>query len=82
MEKHRQVLSHGGVEADERPPCSGGFPTVQQDGRANHLPIVEAWRSAETQRAHTMAEYTRAFRAKLVPLQGALYDERLYALIR
>jgi hypothetical protein len=29
-----------------------------------------------------MAEHTRAFRAKLVPLQGALYDERLYALIR
>jgi len=55
---------------------------LQQDGRLNHLPIVEAWSSAGAQAAHTMAEHTRAFRAKLVPLQGALYDERLYALIR
>jgi hypothetical protein len=29
-----------------------------------------------------MAEHTRTFRAKLVPLQGALYDERLYTLVR
>jgi hypothetical protein len=28
-----------------------------------------------------MAEHTRAFRAKLLPLQGALYDERMYAPI-
>jgi quinol monooxygenase YgiN len=58
------------------------FDVLQQDGRANHLPLVEAWRSAEAQRAHTIAEHTRAFRARLVPLQGAIYDERLYALIR
>src|SRR5947209_7962411 len=58
------------------------FDVLQQDGRANHLPLIEAWRSAETQRTHSIAEHTRAFRAKLVPLQGALYDERLYALIR
>jgi hypothetical protein len=29
-----------------------------------------------------MAEHTRAYRAKLVTLQGALYDERLYKAIR
>jgi quinol monooxygenase YgiN len=58
------------------------FDVLQQDGRANHLPIVEAWRNGEAQRLHAMAEHTRAFRAKLVPLQGALYDERFYALIR
>ena len=58
------------------------FDVLQQDGRANHLPLVEAWRDAEAQRAHAMAEPTRAFRAKLVPLQGALYDERLYNVVR
>jgi len=58
------------------------FDVLQQDGRANHLPLVEAWRDGEAQRTHAMAEHTRAFRAKLVPLQGALYDERLYALVR
>ena len=58
------------------------FDVLQQEGRANHLPLVEAWRSVEAQRAHTIAEHTRAFRAKLVPLQGALYDERLYTPLR
>jgi quinol monooxygenase YgiN len=58
------------------------FDVLQQDGRANHLPLIEAWRDGEARRAHAAAEHTRAFRAKLVPLQGALYDERLYALVR
>jgi quinol monooxygenase YgiN len=58
------------------------FDVLQQEGRANHLPLVEAWHDAGAQRAHAMAEHTRAFRAKLVPLQGALYDERLYTAIR
>lgn len=58
------------------------FDVLQQDGRANHLPLVEAWRDAQAQSTHAMAEHTRAFRAKLVTLQGALYDERLYRSIR
>jgi quinol monooxygenase YgiN len=58
------------------------FDVLQQEGRANHLPLVEAWHDAGAQRAHAMAEHTRTFRAKLVPLQGALYDERLYTLVR
>ena len=58
------------------------FDVLQQEGRANHLPIVEAWRDAKAQNTHAMAEHTRAFRAKLVPLQGALYDERLYTAVR
>ena len=58
------------------------FDVLQQEGRANHLPLVEVWRDAAAQRSHAMAEHTRAFRAKLVPLQGALYDERLYTAIR
>jgi quinol monooxygenase YgiN len=57
------------------------FDVLQQDGRANHLPLIEAWRDAQAQSAHAMAEHTRAFRAKLVSLQGALYDERLYRSI-
>ena len=58
------------------------FDVLQQDGRANHLPLVEAWRDAQAQSTHAMAEHTRTFRAKLVTLQGALYDERLYRSIR
>jgi quinol monooxygenase YgiN len=70
------------AEASRKEAGNLRFDVLQQDGRANHLPLVEAWRDGDAQRAHVMAEHTRAFRAKLVPLQGALYDERLYALIR
>jgi len=58
------------------------FELWQQEGRLNHLPVFETWRDAQAQGAHAGAPHTRDFRAKLVPLQGALYDERLYTAIR
>jgi quinol monooxygenase YgiN len=70
------------AEASRKEPGNLMFDVLQQEGRANHLPLVEVWRDAKAQSAHAMAEHTRAFRAKLVPLQGALYDERLYTVIR
>ena len=58
------------------------FDVLQQDGRLNHLPLIEAWRDLPAQNAHALADHTRAFRGKLVSLQGALYDERLYRSLR
>ena len=58
------------------------FDVLQQEGRLNHLPFLEAWRNAGAHEAHVAAEHTRAYRAKLVKLQGALYDERLYKTAR
>jgi quinol monooxygenase YgiN len=51
---------------------------LQQEGRLNHLPVIEMWRDQHARSDHAAEEHTRAFRAKLVTLQGALYDERLY----
>lgn len=58
------------------------FDLLQQDGHANHLPVIEEWRDVAAQNAHTEGAPARAFRTKLVTLQGALYDERLYQPIR
>lgn len=58
------------------------FDVLQQGNRPNHLFLVETWRDRTARDAHVMAEGSRAFRAKLLPLQGALYDERLYEPIR
>jgi quinol monooxygenase YgiN len=70
------------LAADSRKePGNLRFDVLQQDGHLNHLPLLETWRDARAQDAHVMAEQTRAFRAKLVPLQGALYDERLYQAV-
>lgn len=55
------------------------FDVLQQTSRPNHFTVVEAWRDRPAADAHTAAPHTRQFRARLAPMSGALYDERLYA---
>jgi len=55
-----------------------GYDVLQQVNRANHFTVVEEWTDRKAVNAHAMAEHTRAFREKLLPIAGALYDERLY----
>jgi quinol monooxygenase YgiN len=54
------------------------FDVLDQESRPNHMTLVEAWRSDKAFEAHVTAAHSREFREKLLPLQGALYDERLY----
>jgi len=58
------------------------FDVVQQDSRPNHFTVIEIWRDRAAYDAHVMAEPTREFRRRLTPIAGALYDERLYEVIR
>jgi quinol monooxygenase YgiN len=57
------------------------FDAVVWDGHPNHFHLIEAWTDHIAQEAHTGAAHTRQFRAKLVPFEGALYDERLYEVV-
>jgi quinol monooxygenase YgiN len=54
------------------------YEVLQQANRGNHFAVLEAWTDRKALEGHTMAAHTRAFRAKLVPIAGALYDERIY----
>ena len=54
------------------------FDVWQQTGRPNHFTLVEAWANTGAFNVHQMQKETREFRAKLAPMLGALYDERLY----
>jgi quinol monooxygenase YgiN len=58
------------------------FDALQQGNRPNHSFLVEAWADAKAHDAHVMAAATREFRSRLLPLQGALFDERIYQPIR
>ena len=58
------------------------FDALVWDGHPNHFHLVEAWANRGVRDAHALAEHTRQFRAKLVPFEGALYDERLYEAVR
>jgi quinol monooxygenase YgiN len=59
-------------------PGNVGYEVLQQGNRANHFTVVEEWTDRKAADAHAMAAHTRAFREKLIPIRGALYDERFY----
>jgi quinol monooxygenase YgiN len=59
-------------------PGNISYEVLQQANRPNHFTVVEAWTNRKAVDSHAMAEHTRAFRAKLAPVAGALYDERIY----
>jgi quinol monooxygenase YgiN len=70
------------AEDSRKDPGAQRFDAVVWDGHPNHFHLIEAWADRQSQAAHATADHTKAFRAKLVPLEGALYDERLYEIVR
>jgi quinol monooxygenase YgiN len=57
------------------------FEALTQTSRQNHFTLVETWRNRRAADAHAMAAHTRAFRDKLLPVSGSLYDQRFYLLM-
>ena len=57
------------------------FEAVTQVNRQNHFTVIEVWRDRKSADVHSMAAHTRAFRDKLAPATGALYDERFYKFV-
>ena len=58
------------------------FDAVTWDGHLNHFHLIEAWSDRKALEAHALADHTKTFRSKLVPFEGALYDERIYEVVR
>jgi quinol monooxygenase YgiN len=58
------------------------FEIGQQTSRANHFTVLEIWQDQGALDDHVAAAHTRAFRAKLSPMAGSLYDERLYKVLQ
>ena len=55
-----------------------GYDVWRQAGRPNHFTVIQVWADDETYARHVAAPGTHAFRANLLSVKGALYDERLY----
>jgi quinol monooxygenase YgiN len=70
------------AEAGRKMPGNLWFDVLQVDGHPNHFTLVEGWRGRKAFDASLMTASTRDFRQKLTPLEGALYDERLYRALR
>jgi quinol monooxygenase YgiN len=62
-------------------PGNIGYTVLQQANRANHFAVLEVWANRKALDGHAEATHTRAFREKLSPMAGALYDERFYKLV-
>jgi quinol monooxygenase YgiN len=66
------------AQANRKLPGNLVFDVVQVEGHPNHFTLVEGWRDRKAFDDSLMAASTRDFRQKITPLEGALYDERLY----
>lgn len=58
------------------------YDVLQWDGHPNHFTLVEVWRDRKAFDASIVTPQNKEFRDKLTPLEGALYDERLYRTVR
>jgi quinol monooxygenase YgiN len=58
------------------------YDVLQQANRPNHFSVVEVWANRKALNGHANAPHTRAFREKLSPMAGALFDERLYMVLK
>jgi quinol monooxygenase YgiN len=55
-----------------------GYEVLPEADHPNHFTVIEEWTTSKSRDAHLMAAHTRAFRERLLPMEGALYDARLY----
>ena len=55
---------------------------AQVAGRANHLIVMEEWQDEAAFHRHEAAQHTIDYRAKMLPLIGAPFDEREHFLVQ
>jgi quinol monooxygenase YgiN len=53
---------------------------LEELGRPNHSTVVEIWANRQAYEDHLAADHTKAYRAKLQPMLGSPFDERLHRL--
>jgi len=75
-------LVKGFVEASRKNKGAERFDALVWKAHPNHFELIEAWTGARSRQAHADADQTKTFRTKLVPLEGGLYDQRLYKTVR
>jgi quinol monooxygenase YgiN len=63
-------------------PGNVGYDVLLQDHELNHFTVAEVWASKRDFEAHAAAAHTMAFRQKLLPMTGALFDERVFTEIQ
>jgi quinol monooxygenase YgiN len=68
-------------EAGRKDPGNLRFDALTQNSRPNHMTVVEIWPDKKSLEEHGSSTHKKAFREKLMPMSGSLYDERFYRII-
>jgi quinol monooxygenase YgiN len=58
------------------------FDVLQQISRQNHMTLFEGWKSAGDMAANADGDFMKSYRFALQPMSGALFDRRVYGIIR
>jgi len=79
-----QAVEHVKAQANAARKADGNllYDVLQWDGHPNHFTLIEVWRDRQAFEANAAAPHNKEFREKVTPLEGALYDERLYQAVR
>ncbi len=70
------------VEQGRAAPGNLRFDDVVQANRKNHFTVIETWKSQADDNAWISSATARTFREELQPMAGALYDARVYKILR
>jgi quinol monooxygenase YgiN len=70
------------AEDGRKEPGAERFEIWQQANRLNHFTVNEVWKDEAAYETHLTAPTTRAFREKIGPMLGALYDARVYKAVK
>jgi quinol monooxygenase YgiN len=66
------------AEQSRKDPGNVGYDIVHQKDRTNHFTTIGVWTDQKADDSHQLAPHTMAYRTKIAPMLGALYDQRWY----
>jgi quinol monooxygenase YgiN len=66
------------VAASRRDPGITSSEVLAQTNRPNHLVIYQVWQNLAAFERHEALQHTKDFRAKLLPMLGSPFDQRLH----
>lgn len=70
------------IVASQGDPGLERFDALVSDAHPNHFDLVTSWSDKKALEGHAESDHTKDFRAKVQPLEGAYYDERVYEPIK
>jgi len=75
------VLCKQYVADTRRDPGITSVEVLAQTNRPNHLVIHQVWQNLAAYERHEAAQHTKDFRAKLLPMLGSPFDQRLHYVV-